>query len=165
MSRPGRRTTVVGVAVAVVLVLAAGAGALLLAQRGPGPGEVAEDYLRAQWTGDARTECELSAAAWQHVLFEGRPFADCAAFAAEAEKNTARGLGEHAADTDIAVTVETTQEDDGQARVAYVLTFRYHGADRAGFDELWQGGDPVDRGTVLLSEGGDGWQVAGVDPG
>lgn len=166
MRRPGRRTTLVVVAGVVVVALAAGVVALVLARRGPGPDEVASDYLRAQWTGDARTECELSAQAWQHLLFEGHPFADCAAFAAAAdEAATSRGLAAYADDTDIQVAVETTEEDDGEARVSYALTFRYHGEDRAGFDALWQGADPVDRGTVLLSEGDDGWLVAGVDPG
>nr|WP_278260074.1 putative zinc-binding metallopeptidase [Nocardioides convexus] len=57
MMPPRRRTTLVVVAV-VVLAVAAGVTGLVLALRGPGPDDVAEDYLRAQWDGDARTECE-----------------------------------------------------------------------------------------------------------
>lgn len=165
MRRPGRRTTLVVVAV-VVLAVAAGVTGLVLALRGPGPDDVAEDYLRAQWDGDARTECELASQQWQHFLYEGRAFADCAAFAAE-EKRTASeaGFARYADDTDIEITVRTAEDDGGKARVAYVVALRYHGADRAGFDALWQGGEPVDRGTVLLDEGDDGWQVAGVDAG
>lgn len=165
MRRPRRRTALVVVAV-VVLALAAGVTGLVLALRGPGPDDVAEDYLRAQWEGDARAECELASEQWQHFLYEGRPFADCAAFAAEKE-STAGGTGfaKYARDTDIEVRVETAEDDGGKARVAYVVALRYHGADRAGFDALWQGGEPVDRGTVLLDEGDDGWRVAGVDAG
>ncbi len=166
MSSPGRRTTLLVVA-AVVLALAAAGTGLVLALRGPAPDEVAEDYLRAQWAGDARTECELATEQWQHFLFEGRPYAGCADYAAAAEKAQRAGSGfaEYAEDTDVEVTVETTAEGDGEARVAYALSFRYHGGDRAGFDALWQGASPQDRGTVLLSEGPDGWQVAGVDAG
>ena len=65
MSSPGRRTTLLVVA-AVVLALAAAGTGLVLALRGPAPEEVAEDYLRAQWAGDARTECELATEQWQH---------------------------------------------------------------------------------------------------
>lgn len=164
MTRRRRTTLLVGAV--VVLALVAGTVGLVLALRGPGPEDAAEDYLTAQWTGDARTQCDLATEQWQHVLFEGHPFPDCAAFASAAkEADGDDGFLAYADDTDLQVALQTTEAGDGQARVAYVLTFRYHGADRAGFDALWQGGDPVDRGTVLLAQVDGDWRVAGVDAG
>lgn len=166
MRRPGRRT-VLAIAVVVVLALAAGAAALVLALRGGGPEQVAEDYLRAQWTGDWRTECDLATLEWRDAdLYGGHPFADCAAYAdAAKEANADNPFLSYADDTDVDVTVQTLNDADGRARIEYVVEFRYHGDDPSGFDGLWQGGGAYDRGTVELVEVDGEWRVAGVDAG
>ncbi len=166
MARPGRRT-VLAIAVAVVLAVAGGAMALVLSLRGPGPEEVAEDYLRAQWSGDWRTQCDLATLAWRDAdLYGGHPFADCAAYADTAEEaNADNPFLSFADDTDVEVTVTTLNDADGRARVEYVVELRYRGDDRSGFDALWQGGGAYDRGTVELVEDDGEWRVAGVDAG
>lgn len=166
MGRPGRRT-VLAVAVVVVLALVGGAVALVLSLRGPGPDEVAEDYLHAQWTADWRAECDLATREWRDSeLYGGHPFADCASYADAAEGASADNpFLPFADDTDVEVTVRTLNDDDGRARVEYVVELRYHGDDQAGFDELWQGGGAYDRGTVELVEVDGDWRVAGVDAG
>lgn len=165
-ARAGRRT-VLAVGAALVLALVGGAVALVLALRGAGPEGVAEDYLRAQWTGDWRAECDLATLEWRDAdLYGGHPFADCGAYADAAEEAHADNpFLAFADDTDVEVTVETVNDDDGRARVEYVVEFRYHGEDRSGFDELWQGGGAYDRGTVELVEVDGDWRVAGVDAG
>ncbi|HWJ08363.1 MAG TPA: hypothetical protein VNS46_03245 [Nocardioides sp.] len=164
MVRPGRRTLL---AVGVVVALVGAALALVLALRGPGPEDVAEDYLRAQWSGDWRVECDLATLAWRDAeLYGGHPFADCAAFADAAEEaNADNPFLSFADDTDLEVSVETLNDDDGRARVEYLVEFRYHGDDQAGFDQLWQGGGAYDRGTIELTEVEGAWRVAGVDAG
>lgn len=166
MARPGRRT-VLAVAVVVVLALAGGAVALVLALRGAGPEQVAEDYLRAQWSGDWRSECDLATLEWRDAeLYGGHPFADCASYAdAAKDANDDNPFLSFADDTDVEVTVTTLNDGDGRARIAYVIEFRYHGEDQSGFDELWQGGGAYDRGTVELVEVDGDWRVAGVDAG
>jgi hypothetical protein len=166
MGRPGRRT-LLAVGGLVVLALVGGVVALVLALRGPGPEEVTEDYLRAQWSGDWRAECDLATLAWRDAeLYAGHPFADCASFAdAAREANAANPFLPFVDDTDVEVSVETVNEDDGRARVEYVVEFRYHGDDRAAFDELWRGGGAYDRGTVELAQVDGDWRVAGVDAG
>ena len=166
MRRPGRRT-VVAIGVLVALALAGGVVALVLVLRGPGPEAVAEDYLRAQWSGDWRTECDLATREWRDAeLYGGHPFADCADYADAAEQASADNpFLPYADDTDVEVTVQTLNDEDGRARVEYLLEFRYHGDDRSGFDELWQGGGAYDRGTVELVEVDGDWRVAGVDAG
>lgn len=166
MARPGRRT-VLAIAVAVVLAGAGGAVALVLSLRGPGPEEVAEDYLRAQWSGDWRAQCDLATLAWRDAdLYGGHPFADCAAYADAAEEaNADNPFLSFADDTDVEVTATTLNDADGRARVEYLVELRYHGDDRSGFDELWQGGGAYDRGTVELVEADGEWRVAGVDAG
>lgn len=164
MGRPRRRVVAV-LAGVVAPVLLAGVTFVLL-QRGEGPEDVAEDYLAASWQGAWRTECELATEEWRRYLFEGFPFADCQAYAVSAENaNGTGGFADFADDTDLAVSVETLREGDGTARVAYLIEFDYRGEDRAGFDELWQGGGAVDRGTVELVEVDGEWRVAGVDAG
>ncbi|QSR28247.1 hypothetical protein CFH99_21730 [Nocardioides aromaticivorans] len=166
MRRPGRRT-VLGVAALVVLALAGGVVALVLALRGSGPEAVAQDYLRAQWSGDWRAECDLATLEWRDAeLYGGHPFADCAAYAdAAKEASTDNPFLPYADDTDVEVTVQALNEEDGRARVEYVVELRYHGEDQSGFDELWQGGGAYDRGTVELVEVDGDWRVAGVDAG
>lgn len=161
----GRRTALaVGV---VVLAVAAGVVALVLALRGPGPADVAEDYLRAQWRGDWHTQCDLATAQWRDAqLYGGHPFADCAEYADTAEQaGSDNPFLAFADDTDVRVTVEVLNDDDGRARVEYLVELDYHGADRAGFDELWQGAGSYDRGTVELLEVEGDWRIAGVDAG
>lgn len=166
MRRPGRRT-VVAIAAVVVLALAGVVVALVLALRGPAPEAVAEDYLRAQWSGDWRAECDLATREWRDAeLYGGHPFADCAAYADAAEDaNADNPFLSFADDTDIEVTVQTLNDEDGRARVEYVVELRYHGDDQSGFDELWQGGGAYDRGTVELVDVDGEWRVAGVDAG
>lgn len=171
MARPARRALLLALAAAALVALLVGA---VLALSGPGPEEVAEDYLEASWTGDWRTECDLATEEWRRAeLFAGHPFADCAAFAAasrEATRGTSEETGdggflEYADDTDIAITVQTVNDDDGRARIEYLIEFEYDGPDPEGFDALWQGGGPVDRGTVELAEVDGDWRIAGVDAG
>lgn len=161
--RPGRRVLLAGAALLTVLVVAVAAVLLL---RGNGPEDVAEDYLRATWTSDPATECELATDQWRHYLYEGEPYADCAAFAKAAGEAREKSVYERfRADTDVTVTVESVSQGDGRARVAYQVDLLYHGKDQAGFDELWQGGGPRDRGTIELVEVDATWRIAGVDAG
>ncbi|TNM50153.1 hypothetical protein FHP29_01070 [Nocardioides albidus] len=134
--------------------------------RGPGPQGVAEDYLRASWTGRWRAMCEAATEQWRTYLFQGVPYADCAAYA-DADASAGRGsaFDPYREDTEITVSVEPFSEGDGRARVSYEVELRYHGADRAGFDAIWQGARPIDRGTVELVEVDGDWRVAGVDAG
>lgn len=166
MRRPGRRSAV-AIAVVVALALAAGAAALALALRGADPDQVAEDYLRAQWTADWATQCDLATPAWRDAdLYGGHPFADCATYAETARE--ANGDNPYLAfvdDTDVEVTVQTLNDADGRARVEYVVELDYRGDDRSGFDELWQGAGAYDRGTIELVDVDGEWRVAGVDAG
>lgn len=166
MARPRRRTAL-AIAVVAVLAVVGGAVALVLSLRGPGPEEVAEDYLRAQWSGDWRTQCDLATLAWRDAdLYGGHPFADCAAYAdAAKDANADNPFLSFADDTDVQVTVTTLNDADGRARIGYVVEFRYDGDDPSGFDELWQGGGAYDRGTIELVEADGEWRVAGVDAG
>ncbi len=165
-ARPGRRT-VLGLGAVVLLALVGGAVALVLALRGDGPDRVAEDYLRAQWQADWRTQCDLATPAWRDAdLYGGHPFADCATYAEAAEEaNADNAFLPFAEDTDVDVTVRTLNDDDGRARVEYVVELDYHGEDRSEFDELWQGAGAYDRGTIELVEVDGEWRVAGVDAG
>lgn len=159
-----RRRTVVGIVLLLAVAVVGGAVALVLANRGPGPDEVAEEFLTAQWTGDWTTECELATEDWQHVLFEGHPFADCDAFADSAAKaNADNPFLDYVDDTDVDVSVQVRSDEDDVARVEYVVEFRYHGEDRTGFDALWQGGSAADRGTLQLARVDGDWRVAAVD--
>lgn len=158
-----RRTLIAGTGLLLAAIVAL---VVLVAGRGDGPQDVAADYLAASWEGDWRTECDLASEEWRRYLYEGHPFADCAAYAESAEAALSEGgFADYADDTDVNVSVETRGDDDGRARVAYVIEFRYHGDDRAGFDALWQGGGAVDRGTIELVEVDGEWRVAGVDAG
>ena len=105
-------------AVVAVLAVVGGAVALVLSLRGPGPEEVAEDYLRAQWSGDWRTQCDLATLAWRDAdLYGGHPFADCAAYAdAAKDANADNPFLSYADDTDVQVTVTTLNDADGRAR-------------------------------------------------
>ncbi|KRB78574.1 hypothetical protein ASE01_04770 [Nocardioides sp. Root190] len=166
MSGPGRRWLVGAVLLGVLTALVA-AVVSVLSLRAPGPAEVAEDYLASSWNGDWRTECDLATKEWRRAdLFAGYPFADCAAFADAAEEASGEGgFLDFADDTDIDITVQTVNDDDGRARVEYLIEFRYDGPDREGFDALWQGGGALDRGTVELVDVDGAWRVAGVDAG
>lgn len=162
MKRPGRRTALV--AAVLACLLAAAATFVLL--RGESAEDVAEDYLVAIWEGDWITECDLATEQWRHVLFDGHPFASCSDYATAADKaNRDGGFAEFRDDTDLTITVEQFNGQDDRARVGYVIEFGYDGDDQAGFDALWQGGGPVDRGTVELVRVGGDWRVAGVDAG
>jgi len=159
------RRTAVGVAVLAVLTALA-VGAVLWLMRGEAPDEVAEDYLAATWHGDDEAACDLSAASWRHVLYNGRPYADCAAYAEEAGKERDDdGFAAFEPDTDVVVSTRILNEDDESVRVDYVVELRYHGDDRAGFDALWQGGGATDRGTIELRKVDGEWRIAGVDAG
>lgn len=162
----GRRT-VLAIVVVLVLALVGGVVGLVLSLRGSGPEQVAEDYLRAQWTADWRAECDLATREWRDAeLYGGHPFADCASYAEAAqEANADNPYLSFADDTDVEVTVRSLNDGDGRARVEYVVELRYHGEDPSGFDELWQGGGSYDRGTVELVELDGDWRVAGVDAG
>lgn len=163
MRRPGRRTAI---AAAALVVVVAAVASLVVLLRGPGPEDVAEDYLRASWEGAWRTECALATEQWRTYLYEGEPYADCAAYA-EAAAATAESsaLAPYRGDTDVVVTVEPFSQGDGRARVSYDVELRYHGDDQDGFDAIWQGAGPHDRGTVELVEVDGDWRVAGVDAG
>lgn len=163
MRRPGRRTVIASAALVAVVAAVA---SLVVLLRGPGPEDVAEDYLRASWEGAWRTECALATEQWRTYLYEGEPYADCAAYA-EAAAATAESsaLAPYRGDTDVVVTVELFSQGDGRARVTYDVELRYHGEDRDGFDAIWQGAGPHDRGTVELVEVDGDWRVAGVDAG
>lgn len=159
----GRRV-VLGTVVLLALAVVGGAVVLVLASRGPGPDEVAEEFLTAQWTGDWETQCDLATEEWRHILFEGHPFADCASFAASAqEANADNPYLRYAGDTDVAVSVEVRSDEDDQARIEYLVELTYRGDDRTGFDELWQGGGAIDRGSVQLARVDGDWRVAAVD--
>lgn len=163
MRPPARRTVLASAALLVVVAVVASVVVLL---RGPTPEDVAEDYLRASWDGAWRTECALATEQWRTYLYEGEPYADCAAFAkAAAATAESSAFAPYRGDTDVVVTVEPFSQDDGRARVSYDVELRYHGADRAGFDAIWQGAGPHDRGTVELVEVDGAWRVAGVDAG
>ena len=163
MRRPGRRTLL---ALAALLVVVAVVASVVVLLRGPAPEDVAEDYLRASWDGAWRTECSLATEQWRDYLYEGEPYADCAAYAeAAAARAETSALAPYRGDTDVVVTVEPFSEGDGRARVTYDVELRYHGDDHAGFDAIWQGAGPHDRGTVELVEVDGEWRVAGVDAG
>lgn len=179
----GRRLLAAVVALAVVV--AGAAGALWWLRRGDPPADVATAYLRAQWEGDARTQCATSAPPWQHVLFNGYPFADCAAFARAAAKaeeadslDAGGGAGDggapgvpladfprYRADTRVSVDVVEESADDDRARISYLVRLTYAGPDRAGFDALWQGGPAQDRGSIEMVRVDGAWRVGGVDRG
>lgn len=162
MKRPNRRTALVAGTV-VVLVAVAAWFALL---RGEGAEDVSEEYLAAIWEGDWTTECELATDQWRHVLFDGHPFANCADYAKAADKaNRDGGFATFREDTEVTITVEEFSSEGDKARVGYVIEFSYDGDDQAGFDELWQGGGPVDRGTVELARVDGEWRIGGVDAG
>lgn len=173
--RPSART-IVAAAVAVVLVAA---GALWWWQR-DSPTDAAQRYLRAQWSGHWVEQCDLATLSWRQVIYNGYPFADCDAYARAARKadredaagappaqgsapsSTLAGFAAYRAETDVDVRVEELSSGDGRARIAYLVVLRYRGDDRSGFDALWQGAPPEDRGTVEMVDDG-GWRVAGVD--
>lgn len=164
MTATRTRRTVVGVAALVVLTAVA-VGVVLRLMRGEAPDEVAEDYLAATWHGDDAAACTLSAEPWRHVLFDGRPYADCATYAEAAGKERDDGFAAFEPDTDIVVSTRLVNEDDDSARVDYVVELRYHGDDRAGFEALWRGGGATDRGTIELRKVDGEWRIAGVDAG
>lgn len=132
--------------------------------RGPQPDAVAEDYLRAIWHHDAEHACELATDPWRHVLYNGRPYADCDAYASAA-RTTPDGFAAFEPDTDIVVSTELINQGDDRARVSYVVELTYHGGDRAGFDALWQGGGATDRGTIELVDRDGQWRINGVAAG
>lgn len=165
-ARP-RRRTVLALGAGVLVLVVGGVVALALALRGDGPDQVAEDYLRAQWTADHRTQCDLATPAWRDAdLYGGHPFADCATYAEAAGKASEDDpFLPFVDDTDVDVTVQTLNDEDGRARVEYVVELVYHGEDRSGFDALWAGAGAYDRGTIELVEVDGDWRVAGVDAG